>query len=215
MEPATDVSIEMKEREVQENEEGLRQSDFNKNGEMKPLVAEGPTKFYFDKRETEEKYKKIVEIFKVQGSSEDEPDSGPQEISMERLKFVIKCLHKTKNPFHSFMNVLTVKMGNYKSLMEELDRIPRRRPDFLSLDEFSEYTAMKEKEETKMEWWLCCDGDEPPKGTLIDYFFGIANAQKVKMKPSAILFPLFALLLVAFHIAEPYLDLKSLLQFDM
>ena len=58
-------------------------------------------------------------------------------------------------------------------------------------------------------------GDEPPKGTLIDYFFGIANAQKVKMKPSAILFPLFALLLVAIHIAEPYLDLKSLLQFDM
>ena len=99
--------------------------------------------------------------------------------------------------------------------MEELDSIPRKRPDFLSLDEFSEYTAMKEKEETKMEWWLCCDGDEPPKGTLIDYFFGIANAQKVKMKPSAILFPLFALLLVAIHIAEPYLDLKSLLQFDM
>ena len=215
MEPVTDVSIEMKEREVQENEESLHQGGFNKNGEMKPLVTEGPTKFYFDKRETEEKYKKIVEIFKVQESSADEPDSGPQEISMERLKFVIKCLHKTKNPFHSFMNVLTVKMGNYKSLMEELDSIPRKRPDFLSLDEFSEYTAMKEKDETKMEWWHCCDGFEAPKGTLIDYFFGIANAQKVKMKPSAILFPLFALLLVAIHIAEPYLDLKSLLQFDM
>ena len=203
------VSIEMKETEKEYQTPPHDPDSRNGGGETHRLV-------YYDKRETDEKFQKIVEIFKKHGT--DETDSGADEISVETMKFVIHCLDTTKNPFHSFMNVVTVKLGNYKYLIEELEGIEQRRPGYISLDEFTEYTAMKVKEANKLRWWYCCDGDPGKgdhKGKLIDYFFGIANAQKVRLKPSATLFPLFALLLLLLHILQPHFDFKPMLQFDM
>ena len=58
-----------------------------------------------------EKFDKIVEKLKRQGT--DETDSGSSaDISVETMKFAIRCLHATQNPFHAFMNVLRVKEGN-------------------------------------------------------------------------------------------------------
>ena len=217
MEPEKEVSIEMKEAHVEETEtweDELALHIVHNGGETEKLVG----KVYYDRRETKERFDKIVEIFKKRGT--DEPESGSSaEISVETMKFVIKCLDTTKNPFHSFMNVITVKRGNYNYLIKELEELGKKRPGFISLDEFSEYTATKEKEENKLRWWYCCDGDpgkgNDHKGKLIDYFFGIATAQKVKVKPSAIFFPLFTLLLLLIHMVEPHFELKSMLQFDM
>ena len=208
MEPEKEVSIEMKEADVEQTETSQDQVELHNDGEKVDKV-------YFDRRATKEKFDKIVEILKKHGT--DEPDSGSSaEISVETMKFLIKCLDTTINPFHSFMNVITVKLGNYTDLIKELEGIEQKRPGFISLDEFSEYTATKEKEKLNLRWWYCCDGKgNNEKGKLIDYFFGIADAEKVRLKPSAILFPLFALLLLIIHMLEPHFNLKSMLQFDM
>ena len=106
---------------------------------------------YYDQIETKEKFDKIVE-----------------KLGFKKHKW-LHCWN---------LNVVTVKLGNFKNLIKELEGIEQ-------------------------------------KGKLIDYFFRIANAQKVELKPSAVLFPFFALLLLLIHMIEPHFDLKSMLQFDM
>ena len=195
MEPEKEVSIEMKKADVEQTEAGQDEVELHNDGETEQVVG----KVYFDRRATKEKFDKIVEILKKHGT--EESDSGSSaEISVETMKLLIKCLDTTTNPFHSFMNVITVKLGNYTNLIKELEGIEQKRPGFISLDEFSEFTATKEKEKAKLRWWYCCDGKgNDLKGKLIDYFFGIANAEKVRLKPSAILFPLFSFLLLLLH----------------
>ena len=106
------------------------------------------------------------------------------------------------------MNVLKWKQGNKENLIAELAKIETEEIDnesYISLNTFREYTAMNKREQTKLRWWQCCDGDPEerlPKGTLIDYFFAVAQAQKVKTNPLAFLFPLFGVLLI-------YLQTKS------
>jgi len=198
---------------------------------------------------TEKKYRKIVAILKKQTLSEavkEEWDSikkkmtgfcRPQEtdevdaclpitgeISVETMKFAIKCLHKTQNPVHSFMNTLQVKAGNKEKLLEELDSIPKvKRPvgpyfeEFITKEAFCRYTAERKRDKTNLEWWYCCDGDpeaQSPKGTLIDYFYGIAGAQKVTANPISILFPIFGIALILIHLKTSE-NFKKDLAFDV
>ena len=106
MEPEKEVSIEMKEADVEETE--TREDELalhieHNGGETEKLVG----KVYYDRGETKERFDKIVEIFKKHGTDEPDGSGSSAEISVETMKFVIKCLDTTKNPFHSFMNVIT------------------------------------------------------------------------------------------------------------
>ena len=73
------------------------------------------------------------------------------------------------------------------------------------------------KEQTNLRWWQCCDGgpeEKLPKGTLIDYLFAVAQAQKVKTNPLAFLFPLFGVFLIYLQI-ESSKALTDLLDFHV
>ena len=140
------------------------------------------------------------------------------------MKFAIKCLHKTQNPVHSFMNTLQVKAGNKEELLRQLEAIETVKrvvregieEEFITRDAFRVYTADHEHEKTDLEWWYCCDGDpedRDAKGTLIDYFNGIARAQKVTANPISILFPLFGIVLMLIHYKASQ-EFKENLQFD-
>ena len=207
------------------------------------ILTENRT-FYVGPERTDKKYRKIVDIFKKQSLAEafkeqlntfkrqatwcfkkkqrgtDEADSAnlnAGEISVETMKFAIRCLHATQNPFHAFMNVLRVKEGNKEKLIAELEKIETKRDGFISRDTFREYIAVKKEEKTHLNWWHCCDGDpedKPPTGTLIDYFSAIARAQKVKTNPLVALFPLFALLLLLIH-TQSSDTFKKQLSFDV
>ena len=188
---------------------------------------------------TDKKYKKIVAILKKQTLSEafkeyfktqetDEVDAClpiTGEISVETMKFAIKCLHKTQNPVHSFMNTLQVKAGNKEELLKELEAIDSVKrvvredieEEFITRDAFRLYTADHKHEKTDLEWWYCCDGDpedRDAKGTLIDYFHGIARAQKLTANPISILFPLFGIVLMLIHYKASQ-EFKEKLEFDV
>ena len=169
-----------------------------KDSEVIEEVSDNPdseppaTKILFVDKDMDKEYDKIVDIFKKQSLVEavkdevkmstqrfktqgkDEVDSGPRDkISVETMKFAIKCLHASQNPFHSFMNLLKVKQGNKEKLIAELEKIAAEE-GCISRDSFLEYTAKNKKEKTRLPWWQCCDGDpeeKSPEGTLTDYFF--------------------------------------------
>jgi len=169
--------------------------------------------------------KKTLEFFGQQ--KPDEVDSCPPisgEISVETMKFAIKCLHKTQNPVHSFMNTLQVKAGNKEELLRQLEAIETVKrvvregieEEFITRDAFRVYTADHEHEKTDLEWWYCCDGDpedRDAKGTLIDYFHGIARAQKLTANPISILFPIFGIVLMLIHYKASQ-EFKEKLEFD-
>ena len=210
-------------------------------------------KICYVREETDRKYRKIVGILKKQSLSEaifeevgslgekvagffrqrkvEEPDSCPcpitDEISVETMKFAIKCLHNTQNPVHSVMNTLRYKAGNKEKLLDELEkgdletvkRVVREdiEEKFITRDAFRVYTADHEHEKTNLEWWYCCDGDpeeQDTKVTLIDYFHGIARAQKVTANPISILFPIFGILLMLIHYKASQ-EFKEKLEFDV
>ena len=215
-------SVVKREPETDE-QEFSRSSETHKLTDPSSVTILTENKILFVEEKTDKKYNKIVDIFKKQSIAEafkeqvreatqwlkkkkngtDEADSSLRgEISVETMKFAIGCLHATQNPFHSFLNVLRVKEGNKEKLIAELETIETKTPGFISRDTFREYTAEKKEEKTHLNWWHCCDGDpeeREPTGTLIDYFFAIARAQKVKTNPLVALFPLFGLLLLLIH----------------
>ena len=68
------------------------------------------------------------------------------------------------------------------------------------------------REMVRPKWWHLCDGDPEDKVHLVDYFDGIARAQKVKANPISILFLVVGLILISFH-AEASQETKKLLSF--
>ena len=226
--------------------------DCDRAGETEHLVGSPAQRniCFVDKTEADRKYRKIVSVLKKQSLSQaineevanvkkktleffgqqkpDEVDSClpiTGEISVETMKFAIKCLHKTQNPVHSFMNTLRVKAGNKEELLKELEAIDSVKrvvregveENFITRDAFRVYTADHEHEKTDLEWWYCCDGDpedRDAKGTLIDYFYGIARAQKVTANPISILFPIFGIALILIHLKTSE-DFKKNLAFDV
>ena len=104
------------------------------------------------------------------------------------------------------MNVLKWKQGNKENLMAELAKIEMEgiaNESYIST--FGEYMTKNKRKQTNLRWWQCYAGDREerlPKGTLTDYLFAVAQAQKVKTNPLAFLFPLFGVLLI-------YLQTKS------
>ena len=226
--------------------------DCDRAGENQHLVGSPAQRdiCFVDKSEADKKYRKIVGVLKKQSLSKaineevvnvkkktleffgqqkpDEVDSCPPisgEISVETMKFAIKCLHKTQNPVHSFMNTLQVKAGNKEELLRQLEAIETVKrvvregieEEFITRDAFRLYTADHEHEKTDLEWWYCCDGDpedRDAKGTLIDYFHGIARAQKLTANPISILFPIFGIVLMLIHYKASQ-EFKEKLEFDV
>ena len=226
--PEQECLDEIKEAEKIEPEVG--NDDSEKDAESTYMVPpRRESTVYILDEDPDKKYKKIVDIFKKQPvrsavirffkpKATDEVDGGiNEEISVETMKFAIQCLHRTENPFHSFMNTIRTMDGNKEKLFEELATIPTENEGFISREAFRMYTAKKERERTHRSWWCWCDGDpekQDPKGKLIDYFHGIARAQKVTANPISILFPIFGIFLILFHIKASN-ELKDKLNFNV
>ena len=181
------------------------------------ILATKPFVEYF-----KEKVNTYTQCFKNPQDTE-KANSDP-EISVEGMKSAISGLHPTQNPFHSCKNVVTgclsvlkVKSGNKELLIAELEKIDDKKGGFISRNAFRVYVHKNEESNKTLHWHYCCDGNPENKaasGTLMDYFFAIAEAKKVRLFPTLGLFPLLALthILVCFKATQA---LKNQLKFSV
>jgi len=157
-------------------------------------------------------YKKIVDMVCEKGG--DETDGTEKKMLLTRMKFVINCLHKTSNPFHSFMNV--INPGNdateenakdgYKSheefinlkaktVIEELEKISKG--GYISQEDFINFKAKTTKMGT-VKTAGCC-GKETEKSrtseaTLLEYIEEIADGKKIYMSWTMLIFFILTLM---------------------
>lgn len=154
------------------------------------------------------RYDKIAKVFgdrlkDSEAKEADEPDNNTKTestkgmISMKRMEFVLKCLVRTGNPFHTFMNVISVNecssgAANSKKttadMIEELNNIPRNNTEFMTYQEFIQFTSQATAAETGT-----------PKENLLKHINLIADARKVFYTWKLLLFIFFALGLVIVH----------------
>ena len=168
--------------------------------------------------------RQATHCFKNQQETEEANSDPEDEISVAGMESAIKCLHPTQNPFHSSKNVITgclsvlkVKSGNKEKLIAELKKIDNKKTGYISKNSFREYVDKNKDLNRSLPWYYCCDGNPENKaasGTMIDYFFAIAEAKKVRLFPSLVLFLLLALAHILIHFLASQAE-KDQLQFDV
>ena len=170
------------------------------------ILATKPFVEYF-----KEKVNTYTQCFKNPQDTE-KANSDP-EISVKGMKSAIQGLHPTQNPFHSCKNVISgclsvlkVKSGNKELLIEELEKIDDKKTGYISKNAFRVYVHKNEESNKTLHWHYCCDGNPENKaasGTLMDYFFAIAEAKKVRLFPTHVLFLLLALAHILIYCKAP------------
>ena len=165
--------------------------------------------------EIEKRYKKIVQIFKKQpipvmhGDRGDHVDEGnqeekPEQISVETMRFVIKCLDTSSSWFHGFMNILPFhESEDRKELLKELEKIDVEKNNVISLEDFINLTANGKSGEAS-----------PSQKMLLKHIQSIADAKKIDLTWKLSIFFVLALVLLLIFALDEKGEVKEAFVFD-
>ena len=165
--------------------------------------------------EIEKRYNKIVQIFKKQpkpvmyGDGGDHVDEGnqeerPEQISMETMRFVIKCLDTSSSWFHGFMNIFPFhESEDRKELLKELEKIDVEKNNVISLEDFINLTAIEKSGEAS-----------PSQKMLLKHIQSIADAKKIDLTWKLTIFFVLALVLLLIFALDEKGEVREAFVFD-
>ena len=149
----------------------------------------------------------------------DETDGTEKKILLSRMKFVIKSLHKTSNPFHSFMNVINLskeveEKAQANTVIEALEKISKG--GYISQEDFINFKARTAGVKTEETTGCCGKKAQKPRTseeTLLEYIEEIADGEKIYMSWTMLIFFMFTLGLFLVYSCSG--DWRDRLEFDV